>query len=271
MLELYHHGSSVCAAKVRMYMAEKDLDWTGHYIDILKGDQFTPEYMKLNPKAVVPTLIHDGEIICDSTVICEYIENVFTEKPLRPADPLEITRVMYWTKAVDEALHPACGFVTFLTCHRHIVLRLGEEGVEKFLNSTPALSVTADWHETKKSIVRLGFEAEGAEAKLKLYDLYLHKMEEVLQDHDWLAGDNFTFADIAMTPYVNRLDMLSLTPMWENGRLPKVTEWFERIKARPSFKPMLLDWCPEDLTNDLKTFGGQSWPEVAKLLDIQTN
>ena len=119
--------------------------------------------------------------------------------------------------------------------------------------------------------MRLGFEAEGAEAKLKLYDLYLHKMEEVLQDHDWLAGDNFTFADIAMTPYVNRLDMLSLTPMWENGRLPKVTEWFERIKARPSFKPMLLDWCPEDLTNDLKTFGGQSWPEVAKLLDIQTN
>ena len=42
MLELYHHGSSVCAAKVRMYMHEKDLDWEGHYIDILKGEQFTP-------------------------------------------------------------------------------------------------------------------------------------------------------------------------------------------------------------------------------------
>ena len=52
MLELYHHGSSVCAAKVRIYLAEKGLDWSGHYIDILKGDQFDPAYIKLNPKAV---------------------------------------------------------------------------------------------------------------------------------------------------------------------------------------------------------------------------
>ena len=42
MFELYHHGSSVCAAKVRLAMAEKQLQWTGHYLDILKGDQFAP-------------------------------------------------------------------------------------------------------------------------------------------------------------------------------------------------------------------------------------
>jgi len=268
MLDLYHHGSSVCAAKVRIYLAEKGLDWTGHYIDILKGDQFDPDYLKLNPKAVVPTLIHDGNVICDSTVICEYIENVFTDNPLRPDDPLEITKVMEWTKAVDEALHPACGFLTFLTCHRHIVLRLGEKGVEEFLASTPRLSVTADWHETKKSIVRQGFDAPGAEAKVKLYDLYLHKMEDALADKEWLASDRFTFADIAMMPYVNRLDMLSMSGMWEIGRLPKVTDWFARVKTRDCFQPMLLDWCPEDLTNDLKTFGAQSWPEVAKMLEI---
>ena len=74
MLKLYHHGSSVCAAKVRMYLSEKKLDWKGHYIDILAGEQFDPEYIKLNPKAVVPTLEHNGEIICDSTIICEYLE-----------------------------------------------------------------------------------------------------------------------------------------------------------------------------------------------------
>lgn len=269
MLDLYHHGSSVCAAKVRIYLAEKGLDWAGHYIDILKGDQFDPEYLKLNPKAVVPTLIHDKNIICDSTVICEYIENVFTNKPLRPKDPSEVAKVMEWTKAVDEALHPACGFLTFLTCHRHIVLRLGKEGVEEFLNSTPRLSVTADWHETKKSIVRRGFEAPGADAKVKLYDLYLHKMEDALQDKDWLACDRFTFADIAVMPYVNRLDMLSMSRMWNNGRLPNVEAWFNRVQARDSFKPMLLDWCPEDLTNDLKTYGQESWPEVAEMLAIK--
>ena len=85
MLELYHHGSSVCAAKVRLALAEKGLEWTGHYLDILKGDQFAPEYLKLNPKAVVPTLEHGGRVITESTVICEYLDEVFPEPPPVPA------------------------------------------------------------------------------------------------------------------------------------------------------------------------------------------
>ena len=86
MLHLYHHGSSVCAAKVRLVLAEKGLEWTGTYIDILKGEQFAPDYVKLNPKAVVPTLIHDGKVITESTLICEYLDDAFPDKPLKPAD-----------------------------------------------------------------------------------------------------------------------------------------------------------------------------------------
>ena len=62
MITLYHHGSSVCAAKVRLVLAEKSVPWEGIYVDILRGDQFDPAYMKLNPKAVVPTLVHDGKV-----------------------------------------------------------------------------------------------------------------------------------------------------------------------------------------------------------------
>ncbi len=269
MLKLYHHGSSVCAAKVRMYLSEKKLDWKGHYIDILAGEQFDPEYIKLNPKAVVPTLEHNGEIICDSTIICEYLEDTFKEFPIRPTNPVEHSRVLYWTKAVDEALHPACGFITYLACHRHIVSRLGSDKVKAFLESTPTMSVTADWHETKKSIVRKGMKAKGAHAKLRLYDHYLKNMEDNLEKNNWLAGDSFTFADIAMTPYVNRLEMLSMSGMWTGGRMPRVENWFEKIKKRPSFKPALVDWLPDDLAEDMRTFGFESWPEFAKLLEIE--
>jgi len=80
---------------------------------------------------------------------------------------------------------------------------------------------------------------------------------------------NFTLADIALTPYVNWLDMMALSGMWEKGRLPRVADWFSRIKSRQSFKSSFLDWCPEDLTNDLKNFGSQSWPEVAQILLIE--
>ncbi len=265
MLDLYHHGSSVCAAKVRFALGEKKLEWQGHYLDILKGDQFAPEYQKLNPKAVVPTLVHDGQVIVESTVINEYIDETFADVPLKPASPLERAEMRLWTKAVDENLHPACGEITFASCHRHIVRRLPEDKFQAFLNSTPPISVTAHWHERKKEIVMQGLDAPGLGETFRLYDGYLGKMERTLAGQPWLAGATFSLADIAVTPYVNRLDMLGMAQMWERTR-PRVTEWFNRIKARPAFKPAFLDWCPPDLTADLLTFGRQSWPSVEKLL-----
>ncbi len=268
---LYHHGSSVCAAKVRFAMDEKGMDWDGVYIDILKGEQFDPQYLKLNPKGVVPTLVHDNLVIPDSTVIIEYLDHIAPETSVHPTDSWEYAQARYWTKAVDEDLHPACGAVTFVCSHRHTVLeKLGPEGVKKFLASTPSMSVTSDWKSQKDAFTRCGFEAPGAAEKVKLYDTYLHKMEHALSGgNDWLVGNKFSIADIAMTPYVNRLAMMSMRGMWESGRLPNVEKWFARIEARPSFKKCFIDWVPEDLTNDLRENGAKSWPEVAKILEIR--
>jgi glutathione S-transferase len=265
MLKLYHHGSSVCAAKVRFLLGEKRLIWEGRYLDILKGDQFAPDYLKLNPKAVVPTLIHDGRVIVESTVINEYLDDVFPDPPLKPVAPLARAAMRVWTKAVDEDVHPACAEVTFSSCHRHIIKRLPSREYDEFLNGTPSQSVTPRWHERKKEIVTQGFEAPGLIEKYRLYDGYLAKMEKALADRPWLAGEAFSLADIAMTPYVNRLDMLGMAQMWQRSR-PRVTDWFARIKARPTFKPAFLDWCPPDLTADLMNFGRQSWPNVERLL-----
>ncbi len=265
MLELYHHGSSVCAAKVRLALDEKGVRWEGHYLDILKGEQFEPAYLKLNPKAVVPTLVHDGAVILESTVICEYLDEVFPGPALKPPIPLGRARMRLWTKAVDEDLHPACAEITFASCHRHIINRLPLADRQKFLDSTPPQSVTPTWHARKKEIVRLGFDAPGLGAKFQLYDRYLARMEAELADGPWLAGELFSLADIGVAPYVNRLDMLGMSAMWTESR-PRLTDWFARIKARPTFNPAFLDWCPPDLTNDLMTFGTQSWPEVRKIL-----
>jgi glutathione S-transferase len=268
MLTLYHHGSSVCAAKVRIYLHEKGIDWEGEYVDILKGDQFDPAYLELNPKAVVPALVHDGTVITESTVICEYIENVFPDQPIRPADPVACAHVMYWTKSVDEDLHPACAALTFMASHRHTINRLGPEGLQKFLDSIPPFSVSPDWHEKKKGYVRQAFDAPDGSQKVRLYDDYILKMEKALANGEWLVGDYLSFADIAMMPYLTRLDMMSMSGMWENGRRPRVTDWFERVKERPSYKPSLLDWVPDTLRHDLSQNGARSWPDVAKILEI---
>lgn len=265
MLELFHHGSSVCAAKVRLTLAEKGLEWKSHYIDILKGEQFNPDYMKLNPKAVVPTLLHDGRTIIKSTVICEYLDEVFPAHPLKPVDARDRADMRVWTKGIDELLHPICAEITFSSSHRHTVARLGPEGLAKFLASTPPISVTSAWHDRKKVIVTQGFNAPGIEKSFLLYDNFLEKMEDQLRTRPWLAGNSFSLADIAVTPYITRLEMLSMSEMWTKSR-PRLADWFERIKGRPTYQPQLRDWCPTDLTNDLATFGAQSWPEVKRIL-----
>jgi glutathione S-transferase len=264
MLVLYHHGSSACAAKVRLALAEKGLSWESRYVDILKGEQFQPDYLEVNPKGVVPTLAHDGKVIPESTVICEYAEEVFPEHPIYPKTPLERSRVRIWTKAVDEELHPACSAITYIVSHRHTILRNGIGGFDDFLNRSSGEGMAA--RTLKWQWITQGIAAPGAAEKIKLYLAFLHKMESALADSDWLVGPAFSMADIAMTPYLNRLDALAMDGLWNGGRLPRVERWFERIKARPTFKPALLDWTPRELAAEMRENGRKSWPQVQELL-----
>ncbi len=93
-------------------------------------------------------------------------------------------------------------------------------------------------------------------------------MEAELSSSVWLAGETFTLADTAMIPYVMRLDMLSMSAIWENGRLPNVQRWLSACKQRPAFKSAVWEWLPDHLKKDLNTFGAQSWPNVAVILGI---
>ncbi|HVV91975.1 MAG TPA: glutathione S-transferase N-terminal domain-containing protein [Hyphomicrobiales bacterium] len=264
MLELYHHGSSVCAAKVRFAMAEKRLPWTGHYVDILAGEQFTPEFLAINPKAVVPVLIHDCTIIPESTVICEYVEETFPENPIYPAAAVDRARVRIWTKAVDEELHPACSALTYVVSHRHTIIRNGVGSFEEFMQAGAAEGTAA--RALKWQWLQQGIAAPGAADKVRLYDGYLHKMEEALGDSAWLVGDGLTMADIALAPYVNRLSALAMEPLWRGGRLPRVERWFDRLRERPTFRPAFVDWMPADLAAEMHANGERSLPEVRAMI-----
>jgi glutathione S-transferase len=88
MLTLYDFGNSVCCQKVRITMRAKALNWESIKVDLFKTEQYDPNYLKLNPKGVVPTLVHDGKPVIESTLICEYIDDTFLQLPqLIPTDP----------------------------------------------------------------------------------------------------------------------------------------------------------------------------------------
>ena len=68
---------SVCAQKVRIVLAEKGVPWTSRYVSLVRGEQLTPEFKKMNPRGLVPVLAHDGNTIVESSVICSYLDEVF--------------------------------------------------------------------------------------------------------------------------------------------------------------------------------------------------
>ena len=114
MLELYHSVNSVCAQKVRIALAEKGLEYREHLMT-LRGDQFDAAYMKLNPNAVVPTLIHDGRPVIESSVILYYLDEAFPKPSLMPADPHQRAAVRLYNKLIDEYVHNSCTILTFAT------------------------------------------------------------------------------------------------------------------------------------------------------------
>jgi glutathione S-transferase len=266
VLQLYHHGSSACAAKVRFALEEKHLDWNGQIVDIFRGEQFEPAFLALNPKGVVPVLVHDGFVIPESTIICEYLEDAFPHHRIYPSDARSRAQVRFWTKAVDEELHPACSALTYIVSHRHTILRNGAGTFEEFLGKAGTDGLAA--RRLKWEWLQRGIEAPGAAEKIQLYESYLQKMERALQSSDWLAGDRFSMADIAMAPYVNRVAALSMEGLWQQGRLPRVESWFTRVRSRATFGPAFVKWMPPGLAAEMRENGRQSWPQIRALLGL---
>src|SRR5258706_8764083 len=127
MIELYHNDMSVCAEKVRFALAQKTIPWTSHHLNLRAGDQQKPEYLKLNPNALVPTLVDKGTVIIESTVINEYLDDAYPDPPLRPAGATERARMRMWTKQLDEGVHAATSVVSSVIEFRYQTLVNGME------------------------------------------------------------------------------------------------------------------------------------------------
>jgi glutathione S-transferase len=263
MLELYHHGTSVCAAKVRLALAEKEVSWEGRYIDILAGEQFTPQFLQISPKGVVPVLVHDGHVIRESTVISEYIDEAFPGRSLQPSRPLDRAAMRTWNKIVDEVLHPATGPLTFAVSHRYTVLAMPPERLAAFLNATP----DPVQRERKRQWVEKGLDAPEARNALRDFARILAQMEDALREGPWLAGSEYSLADVALTPYVNRVEMLGIWDLWKTER-PRIAAWFERVKSRPTFAPAILQYISDETRSTMISNGRKSLHEIKAILSM---
>ena len=244
MLELYYleEADSICSNRVRMTLSEKEIyDWTPQKLVLMNGDQFSPEYLALNPKAQVPTLVHDGKVIRESSIICSYIDDLTLTHSLKPTDPVGRAYLQEWIKESDEYAYQATASINFVT---------------KFRLSVPIEKMEKRWKQVtdiervhrQQSCVREGYDSPYVLRAVGHWERIFGKMEETLSDgRPWIMGDQFTLAETANAPFVKVLDMLRLLHLWLGAR-PNVQAWWDRIKTRTSYTQ--LEEYPDQSKDD---------------------
>ncbi len=260
MLELYNHFLSTCSQKVRLVLAEKGLEPTHHWIDLMAGEQHDPEYVKLNPNHVVPTLVHDGRVLIESTLINEYLEDAFPEPSCAPADPADRHGMRLWTKRIDGQVHPNAGVITFGIGTRPMILQRTQEEIDATIEAIPDPANRA----RRRSVIENGVKAPEMKAAFSAFTAMLDDMDAALADHACLAGDDWSLADACVLPYVLRLDHLAMTPLIDAR--PRAAAWYQRMQERPSFQTAVAAFVPEPLIEGFRANGRAVWADVEALV-----
>jgi glutathione S-transferase len=230
MLELYHSGNTTCSKQVRQHLVEKGIPYTSRYIELWSYENLAPEYLRLNPNGVVPTLVHDGKPIVNSFCIMEYIEDVFPQSPLRPADPAERAKQRLWAWTADE-VHHSIANATYSATMRNRAKSMERATVEWVLKKMPV----PERRERFSRIAGEGFSPAEIAAAWERIDFVLGQFEDALKPGPWVCGAFYSVADIAMLAIVERVRELDAAKV-AASRLPRVAAWHAKSMARPAVK-----------------------------------
>jgi glutathione S-transferase len=246
MLDLYHNDMSTCAQKVRCQLAEKQLVWESHALNLRAGEQHRPEFLKLNPKGVVPVLVHDGVVVTESNIILEYIEDAFKGTlSLMPATPAGRAIVRFWLQRLDSGLHLDIAVISIGAAFRDQLLAVHDTpaALEAYFAAIPDPAL----REVYEDVVPKGVESAQFGRAISAWLKMLLDMDSKLASQQYLAGSDLSIADFGILPYMCRLQHLQLHRMWRD--LPGVSSWFERMLATSGYQLGIEKWLnPKYLT-----------------------
>jgi glutathione S-transferase len=228
---LYNAPQSTCSQRVRFVLNAKGLAFDEVRLNLLEGDQLKPDYLKLNPNGVVPTLDHDGAIVIDSTVITEYLDEVSPAGGFTPDNPIERARMRALMHFIDEMPAPAVRVPTFNLAFLPSFQKMSREAFIAMAESKPMR------REFMLTMGQTGFPQQEMDAALdRLRRTYLRMEAEIAKSGGpWLMGKSISLADVAVMPALVRMDDLRMSKQWQD--LPGVTRWYDAIRAQPAFKP----------------------------------
>jgi glutathione S-transferase len=209
-MKLYDMVKAPNPRRVRMFLAEKDIETERVEIDIPGGQNLSPDYLAINPRGAIPTLLlDDGTIIDESVAICRYFEEVHPEPNLMGRTALEKAQIESWQRHMEFD-----GLFSVAAVFRNTVPQFAGRGMP---GTVPALPQLPDM----------------AERGVVLTTHFFEMLNNRLQDNAYVAGDRFSIADITGFIAVEFARWVKLAPLDTHSYLKR---WYDDIKSRPSAK-----------------------------------
>jgi glutathione S-transferase len=202
MLKLYDYPDCPFCQKVRVVLAEKDLEYEKIFVDLRKQEQKLPDFLRLNPYGKVPVLIDEDEVVYDSTIINEYLEEEYPLPRLMPEDSQGRARVRILEDYCDNSFIPPTTM---------LLAQLRKSDAER--------------------------DAQRVDQAREELRRCLYFLRDRIAGHEYLVGKEFTLADAAFAPRIMVLGRLGVEL---EPALAPVQGWIDRIRARPSVRSLGL-------------------------------
>ena len=257
MMKLYHGSTSVCSQKVRVGLAELGLKYDSVLMDLQKGDQFTPDYRKLNSSAVVPTLVDDGLVVVESSLILDYLDRVMGAGQLSPKGIAAEVAAAHWLlRTLD--IHAAVNALSFSTAMREkIRASKTPEEIEQSLERMPDPVSRIK----RLSLIKDGLDSVYVTQALQVLRRAFVDMQATLEPHGWVVGEAFSKVDVALIAYVDRLDRLGFSNLWHD-EFPAIDDWLRKMQARPSYAAGVTAFADPTASEALRQSGARYWPDL---------
>jgi glutathione S-transferase len=234
-LHLFHFVMSNCSQRVRLGLEEKGLEWTSHHMNLPANEHVTEDYQRINPNGVVPTLVHDGQVVIDSNDILAYLDDHFPDPPLRPIDPTA-------RAGMEAQIVASSAFQSVIKVLSHELLfrpfrTVGEEELALFEQKHSDASLAKWLRDYSEAGPAWKLRVEQAQRGL---DRGLDELEATLADAPWLSGDAYGLADISWVVNSNRL----LQAQVDLTSWPRFMVWHKRTTSWTAFDAAVSHYTP---------------------------
>jgi glutathione S-transferase/GST-like protein len=229
MLTIYHWEPNANSGKPIMAAFEKGVAFESRYVDLLSFDQHTPEYLQINPNGTIPSMVHDGVLVAESTAMMEYLDAAFPGPPLRPSDPFERWRMRWWCRFFDEFVGPSISMFGWSFFVGPSVRQRDPQELRARIERIPLKERRIAW---SKAIYGTFSPEEMAESGRRIAFGVGH-LEAALSERPWVAGASFSIADIVGFNMFAGLPMMN-AEVANDTKTPHMMEWLRKINERPA-------------------------------------